>query len=185
MAVLVVQADNMEQIIETWKPVTGYEGLYEVSNIGRVKSLNYRRTKEVRILNGGKYTNGYCFVKLYKYGMSKHCSRHRLVAEAFIPNPEGKPEIDHIDNDKENNCVANLRWVTHKENAVNVITKARRFERINPTIILQFNLDNTLVQKHRGAHDAERRTGVFRQSISLCCRGKQNTAGGYIWKYEV
>lgn len=109
---------NNQEPTETWKDVVGYEGLYMVSDKGRIKSLprpSGRRGSIKKV-----YTNhqGYKFLSLYKGG-SKTCRISRLVAQAFIPNPSNKPTVDHIDRKKNNNRVSNLRWATHPENAVN------------------------------------------------------------------
>ena len=112
---------------EIWKDVKNYEGLYEVSNLGRVKSLNYNRTRKEKILKSG-YVCGYCKVVLCKYGKMKHFLVHRLVAEAFIDNSNNKPCIDHIDGNPMNNRVENLRWCTQRENCNNPITLHRMSE---------------------------------------------------------
>lgn len=122
----------MQSIAEIWKDIQGYEGLYQVSNLGRVKSLGrfvinplvpkgYSWHPE-RILKGRNDTKGYLRVVLYKDQMSKGFKVHRLVAVAFIPNSENKPEVDHINRDKIDNSVNNLRWVSHKENMNNSLT---------------------------------------------------------------
>ena len=104
---------------EIWKPIKDFEGYYEVSNMGRVRSLNYKRTGKEKILkNIGDY-KGYLEIVLTKNGKQKQFKVHRLVAEAFIPNPENKPCIDHINTVKSDNRVENLRWVTYKENSNN------------------------------------------------------------------
>ena len=107
-------------IMEIWKDVVGYEGLYQVSNMGRVKSLNYGRE---RILKASDNGSGYLYVALCKKGKYKNFLVHRLVAMVFISNPENKPCIDHIDTNKRNNKVENLRWVTHEENMNNSLSK--------------------------------------------------------------
>ena len=124
--------------VEIWKDIKGYEGLYQVSNKGRVKSLNRyannngtlqfrpERILKQNIQKAGRSRR--CTVALSKKSKIKRIRVHRLVAEAFIPNPENKPQIDHIDTNMENNNVENLRWVTHKENMNNPLTRKRHSE---------------------------------------------------------
>ena len=116
---------------EKRKWVEGYEGLYWITNKGRVISADrYDRfnRKVGGELKQHKCGSGYYFVCLFKDGKGQQFYVHRLVASAFINNPENKPEVDHIDNNKENNYATNLRWVTHKENQNNPITRAKRLE---------------------------------------------------------
>ena len=119
-------------MVEIWIPIKDFEGLYEVSNLGKVKSLareNYypdgrlHQRKKEKLLNLKPNSKGYVSVVLCKDGKTYPRCVHRLVAEAFIPNPEGKPNIDHIDTNPLNNVVENLRWVTQKENAMNPLTR--------------------------------------------------------------
>lgn len=110
---------------EIWKDIKGYEGLYKCSNFGRV--ISTKQKNGVRdYLIGSMNDKGYCVVSLNKDGVLKTFAVHRLVAEHFIPNPENKPEIDHIDTNPSNNRVSNLRWVTHEENMNNPTTKINR-----------------------------------------------------------
>ena len=103
--------------IEIWKDIQGYEGLYQVSNLGRVRSLNYKKTKTVKILKLTSNTKGYLQLILHKNGEISSRKVHRLVAEAFIPNPDGLPQVNHKDENKQNNCVDNLEWCTNYYNA--------------------------------------------------------------------
>lgn len=119
--------------MEEWRDIEGYEGLYQVSNEGRVKALdrfvdNYWGTKQFvreRILKATNDKNGYLTVSLCKDGKEKKSKVHRLVAEAFIPNTENKPCIDHINTIKDDNRVDNIRWCTPKENSNNPLTRKR------------------------------------------------------------
>ena len=113
---------------EAWKPIKDYEGLYEISNLGRVKSLNYRNTGKEKVLKNIECSNGYLMVNLTKNGKQKSFYVHRLVAETFIPNPEDKPCIDHINTIRTDNRVSNLRWVTQKENCNNELSKKKYSE---------------------------------------------------------
>lgn len=105
-------------MLEIWKPIKNYEGLYEVSNLGKVKSLSKRKgfIETTDIVLKPRNIKGYLSVHLSKKGITKNLLIHRLVALAFIPNPEDKPEVNHIDGNKKNNCVSNLEWVTKSEN---------------------------------------------------------------------
>lgn len=128
----------MENNSEIWKPVVGYEGVYEVSSFGKVRSLKRTRkgkcesecgVKE-RLLKPSKHTKGYLVCGLSKDGKLKYFKVHRLVAEAFLPNPENKEQIDHINTIKTDNCISNLRWVTPKENTNNPLTREKYLSRI-------------------------------------------------------
>ena len=130
----------MESIAEIWKDVQGYEGLYQVSNLGRVKSLGRfidrlvsgRYWQEERILKPNKTKYGYLMVELRKNKKPKSFLVHRLVAMTFISNPENKPEVDHINADKTNNNVNNLRWVTAKENVRNPLNMVHLIGKNHP-----------------------------------------------------
>ena len=117
---------------EIWKDIKGFEGLYQISNLGRVKSVaRYSEQNHFlpeKILSICHAIAGYTDVSLYKDGKRYHKKPHRLVAEAFIPNPNNLPEVDHIDTNKDNNCVDNLRWVTHSENHLNPLTVKKKKE---------------------------------------------------------
>ena len=106
----------MSDNIEIWKPVVGYEGLYEVSNLGKVKAIKWHRGEEEKEMKPYTTYKGYLRLRLTKNGKGKQFQIHRLVAEAFIPNPENKPYIDHINTDRTDNRVENLRYCTCKEN---------------------------------------------------------------------
>lgn len=111
--------------MEEWKDIEGYEGKYQISNEGRVKSLNYNNTKNEKILKCAINRDGYNFVILFRNCTPKIKKVYRLVAEAFIPNDYNKPCIDHINTIKTDDRVENLRWCTYKENMNNEITKEK------------------------------------------------------------
>lgn len=149
--------------------IIGYEGLYAVTSCGRVYS--YKSKKFLKPWNNGY---GYLHVTLYKNGKTKKFKVHRLVAEAYIENPEGLETVDHIDGDKTHNNVQNLQWMTLEDN----IRKAQ-----NKTIY-QFTLGGNLIKVWPSAAEASRETSVMQSHISLCANGKRKTAGGYIWKFD-
>jgi len=178
---------------EEWKDIEGYEGFYQVSNLGRVKSVeretysghNYsvRRIEKERILPGYKVKNGYLYQTLLKNGVMKTFKLHRLVAQAFIPNPYNKPQVNHINGDKTNNSVYNLEWVTRKENLRHAYETG--LSRIRP--ILQYDLDGNFVMEHSSITSATKSIGKkYHGNIMMCCqeKGNRKTAYGYIWKYK-
>ena len=171
-------------MIEIWKPIEGYDN-YMVSNLGRVKSLNYNRTGKEKLLKPSTQ-NGYLSIGLSKNGKLKKLRVNRVVAEAFIPNPDNKSFIDHINTDRTDNRVDNLRWVTNNENMNNHLTLIKCSEskkgKLNPKhkSILQFDLNGNFIRKW----DCIKDTGFHSSHISKCCNGKRKTAYGYIWKYE-
>lgn len=166
---------------EIWKAIKDYEGLYEVSNYGRVRALGNGGThKTERVLVCMARRDGYTKVNLYKDGKMKTPMVHRLVAMAFIPNPDGLPQVNHIDEDKSNNCVWNLEWCTAKYN----MNYGSRIERISKRIY-QYTMDGSFVRSYISINEASRRTGVCNRSISPCALGKpkHKSAGGYIWSF--
>lgn len=177
---------------EIWKDIEGYENLYQVSSEGRIKSLNYLKTGKEKILKGGKYGSGYLKVKLFKDGKGKNYAIHRLVAQAFIENPENKPCIDHINTDKTDNRVKNLRWVNQKENMNNPLSSIKQHNRFYGKIGYKMPASKTVVQLDKNgeiiklwlcAMDAVREGNFTQEHISSCCRGKIKSHKGYRWQY--
>ena len=167
---------------EIWKDIDGYEGLYQVSNLGRVKSLNYLHTGKERNLKPGTDGSGYRFVGLYKNGKTRLFYIHRLVAKAFIPNPDGKLEVNHKDENKTNNCVDNLEWMTRQENN-NYGTRNERVSKSLSKSVFQYSLDGEFIRKWPSTIQIERDLGFSIGNISQCCNGKLKSAYGYIWKF--
>lgn len=173
---------------EIWKDVPGYEELYQVSNLGRVKSMpktylicnraNY--SKQTHILKQ-QLCKGYYAVEFNHKGKSKKFLVHRLVAMAFITNPDNLPQINHKDENPKNNCVDNLEWCTRKYN-LSYGTRQKRIAQNKKRKIFQYSIDGKLVAEYDGAIDAERHTGILRQNIGKVILGKRHTAGGFIWK---
>lgn len=192
---------------EIWKPIKGYEGQYEVSSFGRVKSLS----RKVPGRNGGLkpirerilkscIIRGYENVILCQNGKNhKHGLVHRLVAQAFIPNEDNKPNIDHIDCNTLNNKVENLRWCTQKENCNNPITRERdssakkgkgnpyygkRNEEIhNARKVACFTKGGKFINTYPSVAEASRQTGIRASNISACANEYHKSAGNFIWRY--
>lgn len=169
---------------EIWKDIPGYDGLYQVSNLGSVRALNYNKRKgRVKMMSKIVGHNGYLYVMLSKNCVYKRFLIHRLVASCFIEKPDGKNEIDHIDGNNQNNVWINLRWSSHQENLNNPITK-KRFRDSKVIPVIQSTLDGRFVREWECAKDAERVCGFHSGDISKCCKGKAAHAGGYKWSYK-
>lgn len=170
---------------EIFREIDGFPD-YEISNLGRVCSFKGRYPK---ILKPYKNRYGYLTVTLCHDGKMVTKKVHRLVAEAFVPNPENKPEVNHIDEDKENNVAENLEWVMRREN-VNHDTGIKRSAEalLNrkdlSKPVVQYTTGGVFLAEYSSIREAERVTGIFHTSICQACRGKLKTAGGYIWCYE-
>ena len=166
-------------IVRVWKSIEGYEGLYEISNLGEVKSLYYRNTFKSKIIKPKINKEGYLFVGLCKDGKVKQVFIHRLVTLNFIPNNDiEKVEVNHIDEDKTNNNVNNLEWVTPKENS----NHGTHNERISKALSKKVLCVETGII-YSSANEIKEKLGLNNSSISKCCNGKQKTSGGYHWKF--
>lgn len=150
------------------KDIKGYEGQYAITEEGQVWS--YKR----KIFLKPCLTRGYLWVGLCKNGITKKFKIHRLVAEAFIPNPENKPEVNHKDENKQNNCVSNLEWMTTKEN-INYGTRNKRVAVKNSKPVLCVELNKIFESQTVAAQELN----LHRESINACCNGKAKTTGGY------
>ena len=158
---------------EIWKDILGYEGKYMVSNWGRVKSLNYHRTGKEKILKGCDNGDSYLRVMLSKEGKNKQYRINRLVAQAFIENPDNLPEVNHKDKVRTNNCVDNLEWCTTQYNIDYSLSKA----------IIGINKVSGLILEFPSIAEAERQTGISKGNICSCLKGNYKSAGGYVWFY--
>lgn len=166
--------------MEEWKDIEGYEGLYQVSNEGNAKSLNYNHTGREKLLKPSVRGNGYLQVQLCKDGKKENKDIHRLVAEAFIPNPNNYEIVHHIDHNRQNNVVENLMWM-NKEEHDKVHSKERGEKKEKR--VYQYTLDSKLVAIWKSAKEAEKQLGFAQSHISSCCNGKLKQYKGYIWSY--
>lgn len=166
---------------EIWKPIEGFEGLYKISDQGRIYSVKSRKC-----LKPGS-TGRYLFVVLCKDGKRHDLLVHRLVAKAFCTKQEGETEVNHINENRFDNRAENLEWCTHLENIRHGTGIAKRaFRQMNGKRnkqIIQLSEDGTHIKKYRSIRDASRITGYDRSFITRCANGKVRMAYGYKWQY--
>lgn len=182
--------------MEKWKDIIGYEGLYQVSNYGNIKSLsfgpkNININRPERLLHISYSSIGYAHVQLYKNGKAKTMNVHRLVATAFVDNPFNKPEINHIDANRSNNHADNLEWVTHSENLRHAVKLGNRIppsvknnkkgKSISSLHILQYSLNGTFIKEWNCISDISFSTGIPYSGINSCVNGLNKSSGGYMW----
>ncbi len=179
---------------EEWKAVDGYNGLYCVSNTGKVKSMKWNHSdkeKEMKQYDQG----GYKLVGIRRNGTHHNYLVHRLVATAFVPNPRNLYDVNHIDGNKSNNCADNLEWVTKSENIRHAIRMGLR-----PPIcknehkkgdaspickkILQYTKDFEFIKCWNSVYEIEEKLGYKKSCIHRCCRGERKTYMGYIWRHK-
>ena len=162
---------------EVWKDIEGYEGYYQVSNLGRVKGLKFKRMLKLCCDN-----YGYPIVVLSKGGIHRTRTVHRLVAESFIPNINKLPSINHKDENKLNNSVDNLEWCDTKYNC-NYGTRNKKISKRVSKKIMQLSTDGKKIKKWNSMTEAGNSLGCNISQISLCCHGKLKTAYGYRWEF--
>lgn len=168
---------------EIWRDIPGYAGKYLASSFGRIKALPNRSRNKSRILKLSLKKSGYLNVSLCKDGVVKTWRVHRLIAMAFLPNPENKPQINHKDGNKQNNRVDNLEWATSSENISHAYKRlGRKSSGGVARKVVRCVETNT---KYRSTREAERRTGISHTTIVSCCRRHGHTAGGFHWEYVI
>lgn len=169
--------------MEQWRDIKGFEGIYQVSDLGRVKALNYHREGKERIMVGIKHKTGYLMVNLCRDGKQKLYGIHQLVADAFISNPDGLPMVNHKDESRDNNVASNLEWCDCKYNN-NYGTRNERIAKALCKPVYQYTMDGSLVRSYTSIKEASQQTGYNRGDISLCCNGKYNQYKGFIWSHS-
>ena len=172
----------------TWVDLVGFEGMYQCNKDGELRSLNYKNTGKMHILKQ-TISRGYAVVNLTFKGKQKVYRVHRLIAETFIENPDNKREVDHIDGNRANNQVTNLRWVTGTENCNNPNTYCKlgkqmlgvtgsKHHRSKPVVCIETGVE------YASSVDAWKHTGINWSNIAACCRNTRVIAGGYHWRYK-
>ena len=198
---------------EIWRPVVGYEGWYEVSSFGNLRSVDragvdvfgVARRYKGRMISSDSLSYGYPVAILMKNGKRKTVRIHRIVAEAFIPNPDNKPFIDHIDTNRRNARVENLRWVDRAENANNpnsiknysrsatkefgsgwktINTRNANKSCHSEVPVCQYSLDGIFIRRYRSIAEAGEVTGIAKGNIDRAHKGVFKQAGGFLWAKE-
>ena len=155
---------------EEWKDIKDYEGLYQISNLGNIKSLIKNKILKPYI----NKKNGYSYIGLHKNKKIEVIRIHKLVATHFIPNLNNFPVINHKNGIRNDNRVDNLEWCTQKYNITYSLGKK----------ISQYNINNNFIKEWNSAMEIERNLKISNSNINKCCQNKRKTAGGYIWKYS-
>lgn len=161
---------------EEWRDVLGFEELYQVSNLGKVRTI---KNGEVE-MSQQENRNGYMTVHLRDRGVERRAMVHRLVAEAFIPNPNKLRDVNHKNGDKSDNRVENLEWASHSDNMTHSFRELGK----NVRHIVQLDLDNNFIERWNSIIEASEATSICRTDIGECCRGNRKHTKGYKWKYE-
>lgn len=174
---------------EVWKEISDYSGLYEVSNLGRIKSAD--RTswngsgyflRKGRILKQNTSTDNYCYVGLHKDQILKQMLVHRIVATTFIENPLNKNTINHKDGNKCNNSIDNLEWMTSKENSIHAVETGL----INSQkAVIQFSLSGEILNEFISIKEASTITGITKGEISAVCNGNRKSTHGFKWEFKI
>lgn len=175
--------------MEVWKDISNYVGIYMISNLGRIESLerkvknrNGYRVVKRQIINSTKRKDGYHIVTLWKNNNKKSFLLHRLVAQAFIPNPNNLPAVNHIDENPSNNCADNLEWCDDEYNN-NYGNHKFRSAATQSQKVNQYDLAGNFIKTWNSMKEIERVLKINHSCISACCKGKQKYSNGYIWKY--
>ena len=180
---------------EIWKDIPGYEGFYQASNLGRIKSLlfynnRYKKyIKREKILKTTTQKTGYLMLTLCKDKKKSNLLVHRIIAKTFLSNPNNYPQVNHKDGNKKNNCVDNLEWCTSKQNNKHAFDTGlnkynHAFDNYHFTKkVGQYDLNDNFIKEFDSITKASVETNTLVQSICKVCKGKRKKAGGYIWKY--
>lgn len=176
---------------EVWKDIDDFEGYYQISNFGRIRSCDrYVNSKSgsKRLVRGNIHNcyvghGGYYYISLYKDNKHRLCTLHRLIAKAFLPNPNDLPCIDHINTDRKDNRIDNLKWVSYLENNKNEITIKHKKESMNLYRVEQLSEDKEVIAEYISTREASEKTGFLPKSIQVAISRKHKLHGFY-WRYK-
>lgn len=178
---------------EIWKDIPGYEGLYQASNLGNIKSLKREHyipsiNKKIwilkeKILKQALCKDGYKIVVLTRNKKRKTYTVHKLIAMTFIPKIKNKTQVNHKDGNKLNNSIKNLEWCNNSENIRhaynnNLIDITKKYKKIN-----QYDLEGNFIKQWNSMKEAGEKLNICRQNISMCCRGLRKKTNNYVWRY--
>lgn len=161
-------------MIEHWRPIKGFEGKYEISSLGKVKSIGTYNTCKKGIMIPMVDTSGYEHVRLYSGDKVIDKSVHRLVAETFLPNPDNLKYVNHKDEDRRNNSIDNLEWCTNRYNITYSLGKK----------VIQLSKEGIQLRAFNSIAEASKEFNIPTTNISKCCKGIRKSAGNFIWRYE-
>lgn len=168
--------------MEEWKDIQGYEGLYQISNLGKVRSLKFHRQNIIRELQPFRNLKGYLRVELHKNNKNKIHMVHILVAQHFIPNPENKKQVNHINAIKTDNKVENLEWCTPSENIKH--SWENGLQKGSAKKVEQYDTKGNFIREWENQTKAAKKLNINQGNISSCCLEKRTEAGGYVWRYK-
>ena len=157
-------------MVEEWKNIKGYEGIYKISNLGKIVRIKGSQEHPMKIWNNGRYME----VRLSKGGKSTHFTLHRLLAVHFIPNPNNLRYVNHKDEDKRNNSIENLEWCTNRYNVTYSLGKK----------VIQLSKEGVQLGVFNSIAEASKEFNIPTTNISKCCKGIRKSAGNFIWRYE-